>query len=365
MALPGHAGHARGDRHRRRSRCCWSSCGRSIRGSSSVRPRRVATSSSTCSSGRRSACWSPRRSSSSRAACSTSSSGIRGSSASDVRTRPSPGSRSAHSSCTSRSSCRSSARAWAPRSRTSRRSTSEGPSRRAVLRGVTVASGLALVLTVGQTVPFLRRISVFGVRDGDGPQDLPINRTARAAGATEAASDPGVRPRARGRRAQSCRSPVTSSPALPQRTHRLPIACVEGWSRNAVWTGVAVQRPRRARRGAVRVDGHRPVDADPRRVPYVGAAGRLRGRPANAAGAGAQRRAPEPRPRLPMPDHRAQPPGRAPDEMGPASWRSRHEDSCERCCCSPASASASGACGSCATSPPSSSSRWAPGSPAA
>ncbi len=68
---------------------------------------------------------------------------------------------------------------------------SEGPSRRAVLRGATVASGLALVLTVGQTVPILRRISVFGVRDGDGPQDLPVNRTARAAGATQAASDPG------------------------------------------------------------------------------------------------------------------------------------------------------------------------------
>jgi DMSO/TMAO reductase YedYZ molybdopterin-dependent catalytic subunit len=27
---------------------------------------------------------------------------------------------------------------------------------------------------------------------------------------------------------------------LPQRTHRLPIACVEGWSRNATWAGVAI-----------------------------------------------------------------------------------------------------------------------------
>ncbi len=117
---------------------------------------------------------------------------------------------------------------------------SDGPSRRAVLRGVTVASGLALVLTVGQTVPFLRKISAFGVRDGDGPQDLPINRTARAAGATRAATDPAfvLQLKAGDRTVSLTRDELAK---LPQRTHRLPIACVEGWSRNAVWTGVAVQ----------------------------------------------------------------------------------------------------------------------------
>lgn len=116
----------------------------------------------------------------------------------------------------------------------------DAPSRRAVLRGVTAASGLALVLTVGQTVPFLRRVSVFGVRDGEGPQGLPINRTARAAGAIEAASDPGFALLivAGGRTISLTRRELA---ALPQRTHRLPIACVEGWSRSAVWTGVAVK----------------------------------------------------------------------------------------------------------------------------
>ncbi len=115
----------------------------------------------------------------------------------------------------------------------------DAPSRRAVLRGVTVASGLALLLTVGQTVPFLRRISVFGVRDGQGPQGLPINRTARAAGATEAASDPAFTLEivADGRSVSLTREDLAR---LPQRTHRLPITCVEGWSRSAVWTGVAV-----------------------------------------------------------------------------------------------------------------------------
>jgi DMSO/TMAO reductase YedYZ molybdopterin-dependent catalytic subunit len=117
---------------------------------------------------------------------------------------------------------------------------SDGPSRRAVLAGAGSASALAVLLTAGQTVPFLRQLSVFGVRDGDGPQDLPVNRTAEAAGAVAGASDPGftlevvnadrVVRLTRGRLAK-----------LPQRTHRLPIACVEGWSRSATWTGVAMR----------------------------------------------------------------------------------------------------------------------------
>lgn len=116
---------------------------------------------------------------------------------------------------------------------------SDGPSRRAVLLGAGSASALAVLLTVGQTVPFLRRASVFGVRDGNGPQDLPVNRTARAAGAIEGATDPTFTLELRhGDRA--VRLTRAKLAALPQRTHRLPIACVEGWSRNATWTGVAV-----------------------------------------------------------------------------------------------------------------------------
>ncbi len=117
---------------------------------------------------------------------------------------------------------------------------SDGPSRRAVLLGTGSASALAVLLTAGQTVPFLRRVSVFGVRDGDGPQDLPVNRTARAAGAIEGATDPAfVLELMNGDRA--VRLTRAQLAALPQRTHRLPIACVEGWSRNATWTGVALR----------------------------------------------------------------------------------------------------------------------------
>jgi hypothetical protein len=116
----------------------------------------------------------------------------------------------------------------------------DAPTRRAVLRGAAAASGLAVLLTVGQTVPFLRKLSVFGVRDGEGPQGLPINRTARAAGATDAASDPGFALQiVAGERIVSLTREELAR--LPQRTHRLPIACVEGWSRSAVWTGVAIK----------------------------------------------------------------------------------------------------------------------------
>jgi hypothetical protein len=117
---------------------------------------------------------------------------------------------------------------------------SDGPSRRAVLLGAGSASALAVLLTVGQTVPFLRRVSVFGVRDGDGPQDLPVNRTARAAGAIDGATDPGFALELR-HGDRTVRLTRAQLAALPQRTHRLPITCVEGWSRNATWTGVAVR----------------------------------------------------------------------------------------------------------------------------
>ncbi len=117
---------------------------------------------------------------------------------------------------------------------------SDGPSRRAVLLGAGSASVLAVLLTAGQTVPFLRRISVFGVRDGDGPQGLPVNRTAAAAGVVDAATDPGFALELR-HGDRTMRLTRAQLAALPQRTHELPITCVEGWSRSATWTGVAVR----------------------------------------------------------------------------------------------------------------------------
>jgi len=116
----------------------------------------------------------------------------------------------------------------------------DGPSRRTVVRAALVSSGLAVLLTAGQSVPGLRKLSVFGIRDGDGPQGLPVNRTARAAGAVAGATDPGfaLEVRFADQVVSLSREQLA---ALPQRTHRLPIACVEGWSQSAEWTGPAVR----------------------------------------------------------------------------------------------------------------------------
>ena len=42
-------------------------------------------------------------------------------------------------------------------------------------------SGVAVLAIAGSTVPLLRKVSVFAVRSGDGPQGIPINKSAAAA----------------------------------------------------------------------------------------------------------------------------------------------------------------------------------------
>jgi DMSO/TMAO reductase YedYZ molybdopterin-dependent catalytic subunit len=113
-------------------------------------------------------------------------------------------------------------------------------SRRGLLRTTWVASGLAVLATAGASVPLLRQVSIFGVRSGEGPQDVPVNRSAEAAGVLDTARDPEWRltvVHAGGSREFSRDELV----AMPQRTESLPIACVEGWSASAVWTGVALR----------------------------------------------------------------------------------------------------------------------------
>ncbi len=115
-----------------------------------------------------------------------------------------------------------------------------GLSRRGLLRSTWVAAGLAVLATAGSTVPWLRRVSVLGVRSGDGPGGVPINRTAAAAGVEESASSPTYRlvVAHAGTTVSLTREDLL---AMPQRSEELPIACVEGWSASAVWTGVRLR----------------------------------------------------------------------------------------------------------------------------
>jgi hypothetical protein len=113
-------------------------------------------------------------------------------------------------------------------------------SRRGLLRTTWAASGVAVLLTAGSTVPWLRNVSVFGVRSGDGPGGIPINKSAKAAGVTATAVSPAYLLTLVNGDAtvQLSRDDLLG---LVQREETLPIACVEGWSASGTWGGVRMR----------------------------------------------------------------------------------------------------------------------------
>ena len=116
----------------------------------------------------------------------------------------------------------------------------DGPSRRWLLAAAAAASLGAVLATAGQTVPWLRRASVLAVRTGRGPQGVPVNKTAAAAGVRRRATDPGWRLAVTGPGGSLSLS-LAALEAMPQHVVELPIACVEGWSASASWRGVRVR----------------------------------------------------------------------------------------------------------------------------
>ncbi|NJC72041.1 molybdopterin-dependent oxidoreductase [Planosporangium thailandense] len=118
------------------------------------------------------------------------------------------------------------------------------PRRRAFLRTTGLAAGAALLATAGGTVPLLRRVSLLAWRS---PTGVPVNRTAAAAGIS-------IGPDWR-LTVGSAAFTYADLLALPQHTATLPIACVEGWSASATWSGVRV----RDLLAAAGVPVHRPV----------------------------------------------------------------------------------------------------------
>ncbi|AYE93845.1 hypothetical protein C0J29_02605 [Mycobacterium paragordonae] len=101
-----------------------------------------------------------------------------------------------------------------------------------------VGSGVLLlaVLTVGQTLGGPARSVALLVPRGRG-RDFPVNKTASVAGITPEAVGPGWRLTLRGGPADVVLDRAALA-RLPQRTARLPIACVEGWSTVQTWSGV-------------------------------------------------------------------------------------------------------------------------------
>lgn len=114
-----------------------------------------------------------------------------------------------------------------------------GLPRRTVLRSAYLASGLAALSVAGGSIPWLSKLAVLSPSTGTGPQGVPINRTAEAAGITDEAVGPAFSLSVVSETATQ-RWSLDELRALPQHTVRLPITCVEGWSTNAEWTGIRI-----------------------------------------------------------------------------------------------------------------------------
>jgi DMSO/TMAO reductase YedYZ molybdopterin-dependent catalytic subunit len=112
--------------------------------------------------------------------------------------------------------------------------------RRGLVAAGILSAGVAVLASAGSAVWYLRKVSVFAVRSGNGPQGIPINRSASSAGVVPAALDGSFRLTVASGTVtrQLTRDDLL---ALPQTTARLPIACVEGWSASGTWRGPTVR----------------------------------------------------------------------------------------------------------------------------
>jgi DMSO/TMAO reductase YedYZ molybdopterin-dependent catalytic subunit len=113
--------------------------------------------------------------------------------------------------------------------------------RRGFFAGVTAATVGVVALTAGQSSTLAEPVNVFGARQRHrGPNDLPVNRTARAAGvlATATAADWSLTVVGHDVSRTFSRAELV---ALGTAEAELPIACVEGWSQMATWKGVRMR----------------------------------------------------------------------------------------------------------------------------
>lgn len=115
-------------------------------------------------------------------------------------------------------------------------------SRRALLATVGAGSVLLLLQGAGQSLGGPFRTLAFLLPRGrvrPGPLGFPVNKTAVAAGISGQKVGTNWRLALVGERSVS----VTREQllALPQHTHDLPIACVEGWSTTQRWSGVRLR----------------------------------------------------------------------------------------------------------------------------
>ncbi|MBV9023742.1 MAG: molybdopterin-dependent oxidoreductase [Streptomycetaceae bacterium] len=115
----------------------------------------------------------------------------------------------------------------------------DGPDRRSFLVGLGAAVGAVTLATVGQSFGPFKNVDLLAPRHPNhGPQGLPVRQTAAQAGVTRERLA-GWRLRVLGPEPYELSLPQLRS--LEQHSVVLPIACVEGWSKDAHWTGVRLR----------------------------------------------------------------------------------------------------------------------------
>jgi DMSO/TMAO reductase YedYZ molybdopterin-dependent catalytic subunit len=136
-------------------------------------------------------------------------------------------------------------------------------SRRGVLAYAGAGSLVLLVANAGQSIggPF-RQLAFLAPRRDIGPTGFPVNKTFAAARIPSDAVGSAFRLEVRGG-ARELRLSRQDLLRLPQHTHSLPIACVEGWSTTQSWSGVPLAALARLAgaedAGALRVESLQPA----------------------------------------------------------------------------------------------------------
>ena len=114
--------------------------------------------------------------------------------------------------------------------------------RRTFIGGVAATSGLVVLATAGGTVGPISGISALAQRiPGDGPQGVPVNKSSTAAGVRAAAQSADYRLVVHGAVKTPLSLTLADLQAMTLHSADLPIACVEGWSRSAQWSGIRVR----------------------------------------------------------------------------------------------------------------------------
>ncbi len=114
--------------------------------------------------------------------------------------------------------------------------------RRAFLGGVAATATVMFVAVAGGTIRPLSPFSGLAQRRlGDGPQGLPVNKSAAGAAVTDLLDEATYRLVVDGAVLRPLSLSLDDLRGFEQHEAELPIACVEGWSASARWRGIPVR----------------------------------------------------------------------------------------------------------------------------